>query len=362
MENLLDVSVLPRYPLPTPTARPFVRRLHSTSPLTPSLLYPTYGVRFNPHAGHGHKLALISAFSAPYLQSGLDRFAAAYRLPGTAVQVESMGGSGDILPDWCLESDADVQWAHAASPGAELLLVLARDATLDALMCAVYRAAALGADVISASFGGAEFFGELAYNRRLAKLSAVFVASSGDEGGRVVYPSASDGCISIGGAVFLRRGGRVFAARAWEDGGGGPSRYTGIPNWQAEMEGIIEQSGSYRATPDVAMEACPTEGYSVCDSLSGRFRAICGTSVGAPIFAGLYARAANGRRATAALARDLYTLAGGDRYRAGFFDDIIFGNNGRYQAAHGFDLCTGLGRPAKAPLQLSRTNLRKQKI
>ncbi len=345
MEKLCPHAALPRYPLPSPTARPFVRRLQSASPLTPSLLYPTYGIRFDPNAGRGRKIALISAFSAPYIQVGLDRFATAYRLPRTTVQTESMGGTGEILPDWCLESDADVQWAHAACPGAALLLILARDATLDALMRAVFRAAELGAQVISASFGGAEFFGELAYNRRLAGISAVFAASSGDVGGRVVYPSASDGCISIGGAVFYRRGRQVFAARAWEDGGGGPSKYTGIPNHQASMEGIAAKSGGYRATPDLAMEACPIEGYSVYDSVAGEFRAICGTSVGAPIFAGLYARtAAKERRTTAALARELYELAGGVRYRARFFDDIILGNNGRYHAAPGFDLCTGLGR------------------
>ncbi len=335
----------PRYSLPTPTAQPFLRRIEQgeNRPLTPDALYSTYGLQRNMHAGAGKRLALVSAFGAPDIQIGVDRFSSEYGLPGASVQLEAMGGSTACEPDWCLESDADVQWAHAVCPGAALLCVFAHDATIGSLIAAMRRAASMGADIVSVSFGSAEFFGELALSAELAQSEAVFVASGGDSGGVVLFPSASDMCLSVGGVQLGRQRERITNICAWRQGGGGPSKYTGIPVWQERHTGIKEQTAGYRGTPDVALEACPVSGYSVYDTQKKRFCAVCGTSVAAPCFAGICARQELGRT-TQEVAQNIYRYTKRKQQALRIFD-VRCGSNGRYSAMPGYDLCTGLGMP-----------------
>lgn len=335
----------PRFSLPTPKAHPFLRRTEpgENVPFTPEILYSTYGLQRNLHAGAGKRLALVSAFGAPDIQTGLNRFSSEYGLPFATLQIESMGGSTACEPDWCLESDADVQWAHAACPGAALLCVLAHDATIGSLITAMRRAASLGADIVSASFGSPEFLGELALSAELAQTDAVFVASSGDSGGVVLFPSACEHCLSVGGVQIERQNDRMTHICAWRQGGGGSSKYTGIPIWQERRREIKEQTAGYRGTPDVALEACPANGYRVYDTQKERFCAVCGTSIAAPIFAGMCVRwGLDGN--TEEVAQKIYRYTKRKREAMRVYD-VVCGNNGRYSAHVGYDLCTGLGMP-----------------
>lgn len=333
LHNSLDCLREPRYPLSVPTARSFAAFAQSdgSAPRSPWVFYRAYGLPYSETAGSGVTVAVVAAFHAS----------------GTYLQ------SGRAVDSWRLEATADASWLHAVAPGAKILCVLAPNAAITSLMQAAL-AAAEKADIVSMSFGSAEFETQTEFDESLRATEKCFVASSGDGGGAVCYPSASASVVSVGGAVFHRNpvNGSVFSYSAWENGGGGPSLYTGIPEWQKRFSPIAAMSGGNRATPDIALDACLSPGYAVYDRAAGDFRGICGTSIGAPVFSGILARhmARSGRRLTAAqVGNALYAAAGTDSYdseqaKASYYD-VILGSNGRFDARIGYDFCTGLGVP-----------------
>jgi kumamolisin len=96
--------------------------------------------------------------------------------------------------------------------------------------------------------------------------------------------------------------------------------------------------------PDVAGDADPQTGYQIY--VEGNPAVIGGTSAVAPLWAGLIALINQSLGNSAGfLQPQLYagTAAAG-------FRDITEGNNGDYQAAPGWDPCTGLGSPDGAHL------------
>lgn len=364
--GLFDGLCKPRYPLSVPTARSFAVFAKSDGgvPRSPQDLYRAYSLPDGDSAGSGVTVAVVAAFhaSGTYLQSDFDAFNSAFGLPAAVLEIlysrsgadeTGDGQSGRAVDSWRLEATADASWLHAVAPGAKILCVLAPNAAITSLMQAAL-AAAEKADIVSMSFGSAEFDTQRTFDEALRATGKCFVASSGDAGGAVCYPSASASAVSVGGALFHRNpvNGRVFSYSAWENGGGGPSLYTGIPEWQRRFVPIAAMSGDRRATPDIALDACLSPGYAVYDRAADTFRGICGTSIGAPVFSGLLARhmASCGRRLTAAEAgKALYAAAGSDFYdseraKASYYD-VILGSNGRFEARIGYDFCTGLGVP-----------------
>ena len=354
----------PRYPLSEPTARPFAAYAEPNGkPFSPQEMLQSYGIREDSDAGAGITVAFVAAYGYPSLQEDFDEFNRLFGLPAAKIDMfytadgennAAQTASRRQVPEaWRLEAGADASWLHAAAPGAQITAVFAPNASISALMQAAL-VAAQKADIVSMSFGSAEFREQTAFDTSLAESGKCFVASSGDTGGAVLYPSASAAVLSVGGAVFHRNptNGRVVNYAAWENGGGGPSLYTGIPNWQQRFQPIAVKSGQRRATPDVALDACQGPGYAVFDGASKRLRGVCGTSIGAPVFAGMLARhmARRGGHASGAdVAKALYTLAGGTFYQretaAASYYDVILGSNGRYAAGVGYDFCTGLGVP-----------------
>ena len=104
------------------------------------------------------------------------------------------------------------------------------------------------------------------------------------------------------------------------------------------------QSTGARGTPDVALNADPNTGVYVYDSYYyGGWLQVGGTSLAAPVWAGLIGIANQGRAATklntlSNVPADLYSLPASD------FHDVTSGNNG-YAAGPGYDFVTGLGTP-----------------
>ena len=112
-----------------------------------------------------------------------------------------------------------------------------------------------------------------------------------------------------------------------------------------------------RGVPDVAMVADPSTGVNVYDSFgyNGQkgFFILGGTSVSAPMFAGVLALANQSRTGTLKnINTQLYALA--QTHYAAYFHDITSGNNGTCGTictAHtGYDYVTGLGSPIVSKL------------
>ncbi|MDD4891210.1 MAG: S53 family peptidase, partial [Phycisphaerae bacterium] len=367
---------------PTPTMGPAA----SISPtgLTPSQVRQAYGFKNTMFGsivgdGTGQTIAIVDAYNDPTIQADLHAFDVTFGLPDTQLTVIGQTGTS-ALPgtdpagrgnSWAIETSLDVEWAHAAAPGAKIVLVEARSASTANLFAAVNTARSYaGVSVISLSWGGGEYSGVRTYDSYFTTPSGhngvTFVVSSGDSGAyggsssttpSVEYPAASPNVVAVGGTYLsTNSSGAYLGETAWGSGtssyynggsGGGISRYETQPAYQA---GVVTQTSAYRAVPDVAMLADPSSGVAVIDTwdfgTAAPWLAVGGTSLAAPLWAGVLAIVNQGRAINGLGTLDgktqtlpmLYSLPSSD------FHDIISGSNG-YPAGPGYDLVTGRGTP-----------------
>jgi subtilase family serine protease len=202
-----------------------------------------------------------------------------------------------------------------------------------------------------------------------------FVSASGDEGAfndsTYSFPSVDPYITVVGGTVLTTtgRGGAWLAESAWPESGGGYVSGTPIPGWQ-QLAGVIttpnQGSPEWRNSPDVAAEA----DFDNPTVVNGSFvTGYGGTSFAAPRWAGFLAlvnqqSVANGRDTVGFINPALYNLGLGSNY-ASALHDITNGSNppetgggSGFNAVPGYDLVTGWGSPAGAPLidQLAGTS------
>ncbi len=190
-----------------------------------------------------------------------------------------------------------------------------------------------------------------------AAVGAVVTAAAGDNGSgdsqpgvHCDFPSSSPHALGCGGTSLQATDTEVSSETVWNNGGsrgatgGGVSDAFPVPAYQAGV-GVPARSGggTGRGVPDVAGVADPATGYQVL--IDGTQTVIGGTSAVAPLWAALTARLvqSTGRRFTD-IHTSLYEGAAAGSAPVGF-RDITSGTNGAYQAAPGWDPCTGLGVP-----------------
>ncbi len=244
--------------------------------------------------------------------------------------------------------------AHAIAPGATIILVEASSANNADLLTAVATAASQ-ANVVSMSWGGNESSGESADDSEyFATPKVAFVASAGDSGAPAEWPSASPNVLSVGGTALTLTASNAWSSETgWNDGGGGPSKYEAQPSYQT---GVVTQTSTKRATPDVAYDASPSTGVSVYDSVPYEgttydWLEVGGTSAGAPQWSALLAIADQGR----ALGGESPLNATNPQQvmdilyqNASDFHDITSGTSvgsPHYSAGPGYDYVTGVGTP-----------------
>ena len=127
--------------------------------------------------------------------------------------------------------------------------------------------------------------------------------------------------------------------------GGGVSAAFPVPTWQqgVGVPGQADTGRAGRGVPDVAATADPQTGYAVL--VDGTEATIGGTSAVAPLWAALVCRLAQQLGRPLGLAQPaLYRGAAPATVPPGF-RDVTEGSNGAYDAAPGWDACTGLGVP-----------------
>ncbi len=343
--------------------------------LTPSQIATAYSMSLSSTTGGGETIAIVDAYNDPNIAADLATFDTEYNLPAANLTVENESGQTTRLPQtdagWSLEIALDVEWAHAAAPGAKLVLVEASSASTSDLMTAV-QTAAKQANVVSMSWGGSEFQGETAYDTAayFANPNVTFIAASGDDGGAAgaEWPAVSPDVVSVGGTTLsLTSAGATVSETAWSASGsrftgysgstGGASLYESAPSYQVSALG---SSVTKRETPDVASDANPSTGLSVYDSVPGSGQTgwfqVGGTSAGAPVWAGIVAAADQARAAagegslssTQTLSL-LYGISTSAAYTTDFHD-ITSGSNFAATAKTGYDMVTGLGSPVASQL------------
>ncbi|MBS1869577.1 MAG: peptidase S8 [Actinobacteria bacterium] len=302
-------------------------------------------------------IAIVDAYDSGTVASDLAAYSTAYGLPqcptsnGCFKKVNQNGVAGSYPSKnagWALEIALDVEIAHAICPNCKLLLVEASSNSLANLAAAVNTAAGLGATEISNSYGGSEYSGEstvTAYDHP----GIAITASSGDSGYGSSFPAAAPTVVAVGGTTLTLGTANAWAGETvWSGAGSGCSAYLSAQPWQTSLTSwSLTGCGTQRGIADVAADADPATGAAVYDTTryqgrSGWFK-VGGTSLSAPLIAGVYALAGNA--ATAAYPASLAYA------NASALHDVTSGSNGSCSgaticaAAAGYDGPTGLGTP-----------------
>ncbi len=319
---------------------------------SPEQIKTAYNLSKN-YLGRGISVSIIGFFENPYIQNNLNIFSNEFSLPSVVIKHYGSGAVGKLDYDAFVEVSADTQWVHAISPLCNLNVVYADSYDIEGALGAVRVAKEIGSDIILMTFQ-AEFKPEYANYAEIFSGNHIFIASAGDFGAQVNFPSCMPACISVGGTSLKinARGRRASNETVWQGSGGGICETFDIPEYQSKMYGISDITGGKRGVPDVSHLANPAHGVavyhsSVNDSF-GWYR-VGGTSISATIVAGILANAISSptfpKDSYSAILKNLYNLAGGTAYmnRYNKFYDITIGNNGLYSARRGYDLCTGLG-------------------
>jgi len=309
--------------------------------------------------------------------------------------------SGDLT-----EADLDLEWVGAIAPGASIDFVTSAEVLTGSLTEAVDNDVA---SIVASSYGSCEAAlgtGPLAfYGQLLGQASAEgisIVAAAGNDGATdcdagpsavsglaVDFPASSPQVTGVGGTEFNEGTGTYWSAAngstgssalsyipemVWNDsssgfaaGGGGASQYYPKPVWQT---GTGVPNDYSRDVPDVSLSASIVhDGYLICTNgscvngfanASGSLDVVGGTSIGAPVFAGLLAlvEQKTGGKPLGNADPVLYALAN-STYSGSVFHDITSGTNASpcttgstgcagggtigYKATAGYDQASGWG-------------------
>ena len=313
-----------------------------------------------PAQGAGATVAVVDAYDSPNAELDLNTFSTLYSLPacttlnGCFLKVNQSGGTALPARDsgWEVEINLDTQWVHAIAPLAKIILVEA-NSNSDADLFAAEAYAGSVASVVSNSWSGGEYPAQSSWDADLSQPNVTYLASSGDSGGFIGYPSTSAKVIAVGGTTLGIAATSPFLVTfpvvetGWSGSGGGCSAYTPSLAFQKPLVPTICKR---RAVPDISMDADPNSGVLVRVSLQGGYYRVGGTSLACPMMAAVVG-IANGVRQTGgklALSNTLQHL-----YDNGlsptYVRDITVGKAGLWpfvwNSTVGFDFVTGLGVP-----------------
>jgi len=264
----------------------------------------------------------------------------------------------------------DVEVVGAIAPQTNIVVYFAPNTDagfLDAITTAIHDTTHKPS-VISISWGGPEVSWTAQAMTAMdgafqaaATMGITVCVASGDSGSsdgvndgsdHVDFPASSPFALACGGTSLQASGSSIRSEVVWNDGansgasGGGVSSFFALPSWQTGLNTVNNQGQSTaltkRGVPDVAGNADPQTGYAV--RIDGTNTVIGGTSAVAPLWAALIARInqLSGKPA-GYLNASLYQHPRALR-------DITGGSNGDFDAAAGWDACTGLGSPDGAAL------------
>jgi len=306
-------------------------------------------------------------------------------VPITVRGVNGFGGA-IVDPDVELEAVLDIDMQLAMNPAAKRVIVY-EDGTDSFQVALLDSLSAMATDkavkAISISYGQDEALqgsaAIAAENTVLTQLAAqgqaVFV-SAGDSGAygdeppglNVADPASQPLVTSVGGTTLFTGAGETYGGEeTWNDiglgsgaTGGGISSVWSIPSYQLSFGSPVTTgnggSATYRNVPDVASVANPLTGVAVYSKMNGGWITVGGTSVSAPLWAGVYslANAASEGLGLGALGfanPEIYALAGGLQYFYPDFYDVFDGTNGDpavygvagFNAGYYYDNTTGWG-------------------
>jgi len=318
--------------------------------------------------GTGQTIAIVDPYDDPHLASDLHTFDQAFGIPDPpSFQKLAQDGSTNYPPQDPTgfaeaEMSADVEWAHALAPGANIIVVEANDNQIANLFDVALPTAASQPGVSVVAFPTAD--PESSVETNLDSLFTTpaghtpetFVAPTGESGfGQGGYPAFSPNVLAVGATVVqLNSQNAIQTESAWQLTGGGISIAEPQPAYQ---KGVVTQSTTDRTIPDVSFAGGFDDsqglitGMASYDSLPlegipGGWYENGTTGIASIAWSAIIAIADQGRALAGLPALDgvndtqplIYKLPSAD------FHDITTGSNGS-PAGPGYDLATGIGTP-----------------
>jgi subtilase family serine protease len=383
-------------PASSATAEP-LRTVNGNTYLTPRQLRQAYGVESlyeRGFTGKGQTVVVIDSFGSPTLQRDMDLFDKQYGLPDIKLQIIAPLGAkpfdqtNDDMIGWAYETSEDVQIIHAIAPDAAIVVLTSPVAETEGtiglpefLQLEQYAVDHHLGTIVSQSWGVSEVTltdsqgqQEIArwnsfFQRSTTQQGITFFSGSGDEGATdyqdldatqisptatTSFPADSPWVTSVGGTTLLpQQSGASFAETAWQDSGGGFSRFYQTPEYQKALpQAVQQQLNGRRGVPDVSSSADVHIGLGAY--AFGQLFVANGTSAGSPLWSALTTIANQmASHSLGYLNPALYQIAASG-HAAADFHDITTGNNSfsgggvhvqGYPAVQGWDPVTGLGTP-----------------
>ena len=344
------------------------------------------------NGGVGQIVAIIDYSNDPNIVSDLATYRSMFGLSacpagkvsktntGCVLQVVNTGAPDSGTTGWDHEISLDVDAVSAICPNCQILLEETASNSFTSLGAGVNDAVAKGANVVSNSYGGSEFSGETSstYASYYNHPGVPILASTGDIGGVVEFPSSLPTVIAVGGTSLYQSStagtrsttfpSSVSAVESvWSGSGAGCSTQVARPSQQANYLNGSGTTCTKRVTADLSAVANPQTGLWIYDSYSitGSHWAIYGgTSLASPVLAAIYALAGNSNANTAATSPDTQL------YRTHLYNptsklySVTTGNVGTCgtwlcdatKSFNGYNGPTGLGTPGSSDLCAFRYN------
>jgi subtilase family serine protease len=332
-------------PRPTPGAITAPLSISGHDPIDFGPIYGATGVK----TAAGVAVGIITVGNVDQTVIDLAQFTTAHNLPTVATQIVGSAGNGDWdqgVVEWNLDSQTIV--GTSGGRVGKLIFYTGSGFQYSALLASFNDAVTANvAKIINVSIGGCEIYAQGAIADASNQIFALgtaqgqtFAIATGDSGANECYPYPGYGAswpanspyvVAVAGTLLYASPTTWGREIVWSDSGGSPSKYEPKPVWQ---NGFV--AGTKRGVADVAFDASPTTGAHVV--YYGGLYQVGGTSLSAPIFAGLWARLIATKGGAVGFAAPLlYALPASD------FRDITYGNNRGYAATPGYDFASGRG-------------------
>jgi len=246
--------------------------------------------------GLGQVVAIVDAYDDPNAASDLAYYRSYFGLPAANFTKYNQQGQTSNYPtgntEWGFEETLDVDMVSASCPNCSIYLVEANSSSIADLEAAEAEAVALGAHIISNSYGcligrGCDF-SESNYDTP----DVTYVAAAGDWGytSSPLLPAGFGSVVSTGGTSLHvdAKTPRGFRETAWLGTGSGCAQKQKKPSWQHDP-GCKDRTAN-----DVASLSDPATGPEIYDTYGYKGWFVGGgTSAAAPFIAGIFGLAGN---------------------------------------------------------------------
>jgi Subtilase family len=278
----------------------------SAKPLSPAQLHAAYALPTRGAAGQ--TIAVVSSYDDPAIGSDLNAYSRHYGLPACTMATQCLvklnqAGRSAPLPEadptggqYTIESALGVEVAHAICQSCRIILAEASSDFSGAIAATAHAAAEAGATVVVTSVTPGETDQDNVVQGDFNAARTAFVAASGDaEGspygftGAVKFPSSLPNVIAVGGTTLrVRANGSYAGESVWPGTVSGCSSFNPAPAWQTK-QALAADCQTRRSVADLAAEANPGVLAHITGAgiSGGPWYAVTGTSVSAPIIAGV---------------------------------------------------------------------------